>query len=330
MLLADYLRSAGTSLEDLLHAADIDSAHFADTDFALDTQQYERLLSAAMRTTGRSDLGFEWGRRIRQNSHGILGYALLSYATLDQGLRQCARYFRLLTPMFRMTYQRTGDHMEIVYRPAQAMGPQTLNMLMELMVVATHVQCTPLLHNPSSVYDIYLSMEEPPHSERYRELAPARVHFRASSLPEARLVANTWSLDARLPMANEHAVRMAEERCEALLRQTGEQVGWTEWVLMMLNEAEEDQPTLDELARFLGVSPRTLDRNLKKEGSSLRDLSVDVRNGKARRLLLEQTLPISQIAYQLGFTDVANFSRAFRRAHGVSPSDYRRSDGAAQ
>ncbi|WP_269765797.1 helix-turn-helix domain-containing protein [Burkholderia ubonensis] len=34
-------------------------------------------------------------------------------------------------------------------------------------------------------------------------------------------------------------------------------------------------------------------------------------------------LPISQIAYRLGFTDVANFSRAFRRTHGISPSDYR-------
>ncbi|WP_232440952.1 helix-turn-helix domain-containing protein [Burkholderia ubonensis] len=43
-------------------------------------------------------------------------------------------------------------------------------------------------------------------------------------------------------------------------------------------------------------------------------------------MLIEGTLPISQIAYRLGFTDVANFSRAFSRTHGISPSDYR--DGA--
>ncbi|WP_415872818.1 helix-turn-helix domain-containing protein [Burkholderia ubonensis] len=42
--------------------------------------------------------------------------------------------------------------------------------------------------------------------------------------------------------------------------------------------------------------------------------------------MIEGTLPIAQIAYRLGFTDVANFSRAFRRTHGISPSDYR--DGA--
>ncbi|MCO5397521.1 AraC family transcriptional regulator [Ralstonia soli] len=330
LLMGDYLKSAGTSLDALLHAADIDSERFRETDFALNTQQYERLLSEAFRLTGRTDIGFEWGRRITQNSHGILGYAMLSYATLDQSLRQCARYFKLLTPMFRMIYQRTGNRMEIIYRPAQPMGAQTLNLLQELMAVATHFQCTPLLQNPSPVYDIYLSMEAPAHVERYRELAPARVHFGASPLPEVRLVADTWSLDARLPMANEHAVRMAEERCEALLQQSGDQLGWTNWVLMMLREAEDNQPTLEDLARFLGISPRTLDRQLKKEGSSLRDLATDVRNGRARELLLDETLPISQIAYRLGFTDVANFSRAFRRANGVSPSDYRRAANAGE
>lgn len=324
LLMENYLRSAGTSLQALLQEADIDPDRFKETDFSLNTQQYEHLLSEALRLTGRTDLGFEWGRRITQNSHGMLGYAMLSYATLDQSLRRCARYFTLLTPMFRMLYQRTGNRMEIVYRPAQPMGMQTLTLLQEILAVATHFQCTPLLQNPSPVYDIYLSMEAPAHAERYRELAPARVHFGSSPLPEVRLVADTWSLDARLPMANEHAVRMAEERCEALLKQSSDQPGWTHWVLMMLHQAEDSQPTLDELATFLGVSPRTLDRQLKKEGSSLRDLAVQVRNERARKLLTEGTLPISQIAYRLGFTDIANFSRAFRRANGVSPSDYRR------
>jgi len=327
LLLGDYLKSAGTSLTDLFDAAGIASDRINETDFGLNTQQVDRLLAEALRLTGRSDIGFEWGRRFKLNSHDILGYAMLSCPNIDQLLRLCSRYYRLLTPMFRMQYQRTGNRAEIIYRPALPMSPGTLDLLQEVITVSTHLQCKSLLQHSSSVYDIYMSMEAPPHAARYRELAPARVHFGASSLPEVRIVADTWSLDAPLPMADKHAVRVAEERCKALLLRHSEQGNWTEWVVMMLNEAEDCQPTLEELARILGISSRTLDRYLKKEESSFRDLAIQVRNSRASKLLLEGTLPISQIAYRLGFTDVANFCRAFRQANGVSPSDFRGGKG---
>lgn len=232
--------------------------------------------------------------------------------------------------MFKMSYRRNGNHAEIIYRPALPMVTETLTPMLETLAVSTHVQCKSLLHTPSSVYDIYLSMEAPPHAARYRELAPARVHFGASALPEVRMVADTWSLDAPLPLADGHAARMAEERCQALLQKYSEQSNWTEWVVMMLTEAEDSQPTLEELARLLGILACTLDRYLKKEESSFRDLSLDVRNGRARELLIAGKLPISQIAYRLGFTDVANFSRAFRRSNGVSPSDFRCNPGKSR
>jgi AraC-like DNA-binding protein len=323
MLMGDYLKACGTSLGELLGAGDIDPDRFKDTDFGLTAQQLDRLLAEAERLTGHSDLGFEWGCRLKLNSHDILGYAMLSCPTLDHLLRLCSRYYRLLTPMFSMSYQRKGDHVEIAYRPALPMTKDTLNVIQEVIAVSTYLQAKSLLQNPSSVYDIYLSMEAPPHAARYRELAPVRVHFGAFALPEVRIVADTWSLDAALPMADAHAVRMAEARCRALLQRYSEQENWTEWVIMMLSEAEDSQPTLKELASLLGISSRTLDRYLKKEHSSFRSLAIDVRDERARKLLTEGRLPISQIAYRLGFTDVANFSRAFRRANGVSPSAFR-------
>ncbi len=323
LLMGDYLKSVGTSLDALLHALKVDPDRLTGTDFGLTPKQIDRLPAEALRLTGHSDFGFEWGCHLKLNSHDILGYAMLSCTTLDQLLRLCSRYYRLLTPMFRMSYQRTGNHMEIIFRPAMPMATDTLNMMQEAIAVSTHLQCKPLLQNPSSVYDIYMSMAAPPHAARYREMAPARVHFGTSPLPEIRMVADTWSLDASLPMADKHAVRMAEERCRALLQRYSEQESWTEWVTMMLNEAEDSQPTLEELAGLLSISARTLDRYLKREESSFRDLAIEVRNRRARKFLLDGKLPVSQIAYRLGYTDVANFSRAFRRANGVSPSDFR-------
>jgi len=323
LLLDDYLKSTGTSLSELLRAAGMDLDRFKETDAWLTTQQVDRVLAEGLRLTGSSEIGFEWGRCLKLSSHDMLGYAMLSSSSLDQLLRLSSRYFRIMNPMFRMIYQRTGNRAEIIYRPTLSMRKETLGLLQELLVVATHQQCKPFLQSPSSAYDIYMSMAAPRHVSRYRELAPARVHFSASPLPKIRIVADTWSLDAPLPMADDHAVRVAVARCKELLQKVGKQGSWTEWVVMMLNEAEDSQPTLEELARFLGTSARTLDRYLKKEESSFRDLAIQVRNERARRLLLQGELPISQIAYRLGFTDVANFSRAFRRDNGMTPSDFR-------
>jgi AraC-like DNA-binding protein len=324
LLLENCLCAAGTSLDDVLRQSDIDPARFRNAESGLTSRQVERFVGQALRMTGRTDLGFEWGRRLRLNSHDLLGYAMLSCATLDQMLRLCARYYGLIAPMFRMEYQRTGNRAVIVYRPTLPMNGEALHLLQEVLAVSTHFQCAALLGDPSAVYDIYLSMEEPPHARRYRELAPARVHFSASPLPEIRIEANTWSLDAPLAMADEHVVRMAEARCKAQLQRYRDQSNWADWVAMMLNEAEDSQPTQAELARLIGTSARTLDRFLRKEGTGFRSLAIKVRSERARKLLCEGTLPVSQIAYRLGFTDVANFTRAFRRENGMSPSEYRR------
>ncbi|CAM2185011.1 Transcriptional regulator, AraC family [Paraburkholderia sacchari] len=324
LLLRDSLRAAGSSLEDLLSAAGIDPHSVRQPDSGLSIEQVESLIAHALRITGRSDLGFDWGRRLRLNSHDLLGYAMLSCTTVDQLLGLSARYYGLIAPMYRMEYQRTGDRAVIIFRPAVPMKSETLHLLQEVIAVSTHFQCIPLLSNPRPVYDIYMSMEEPPHVRRYRELAPARVHFSASTLPEVRIVTDTWSLDSPLPMADEYAVRMAEERCKAQLQRYRERGNWTDWVIMMLNEAEDSQPTLEELAGLIGTSGRSLERYLKKEGSGYRDLAVQVRSDRARKMLLEGDMPVSQIAYRLGFTDLANFTRAFRRENGVSPSEFRR------
>ncbi|GAA5235796.1 AraC family transcriptional regulator [Verticiella sediminum] len=330
LLMEDCLQAAGTSLDALVRESGIDPGQFRQTHFALTPPQFEHLLARAVCVTGRSDFGFEWGRRLRQNSHGILGYALMSYPTLDQGLRQSARYFTLMNPMFRMVYQRTGRHAEIVYRPALPMRGQTLNQMLELLPVSAHTHCRPLLRDPHVPYDIYLPMKAPPHAYRYRELAPARVHFGASSVPEVRMVVDNWSLDAPSPTHSPHAVRLAEEQCELLMRRRDDPMDWTEWVGMVLNEVEGGQLSLEGCARLQGISARALERRLKKEGSHFRDLAIEARHARARRLLAQRNASVSQIAYQLGFTDVANFSRAFRRVHGVTPSEYRAGITAAQ
>ena len=80
---------------------------------------------------------------------------------------------------------------------------------------------------------------------------------------------------------------------------------------------------IDGVAARLGTGARTLQRRLDVEGRSYRKILADVRLSRARSLLAETDLPIIEIAYTLGYSDPAHFTRAFRRAAAVAPNTYR-------
>jgi AraC-like DNA-binding protein len=83
------------------------------------------------------------------------------------------------------------------------------------------------------------------------------------------------------------------------------------------------------MAEIVGVHPRTLQRLLQRESLSYRQLVDEVRAERATVLLRDSDAPVTEIAFDLGYTDVSHFIRAFRRWTGVSPSRYRNLRAAA-
>ncbi|MDP8993590.1 MAG: helix-turn-helix transcriptional regulator [Pseudomonadota bacterium] len=84
---------------------------------------------------------------------------------------------------------------------------------------------------------------------------------------------------------------------------------------------EQGPVRVDRLARELGLSRQTLYRRLKTEGATFEQLLDRVRRRVAQRLLREEGLSVKEVAYRLGFSDPAAFSRAFKRWTGTSPRD---------
>jgi AraC-like DNA-binding protein len=81
--------------------------------------------------------------------------------------------------------------------------------------------------------------------------------------------------------------------------------------------------TVREIAPKLGVSSRTLTRQLAKEGHTSSDLIEMLRRDLADRYLNDGDLPISQIAWLLGYREVGSFSNAFKRWTGKTPREAR-------
>ncbi|MDT8989912.1 AraC family transcriptional regulator ligand-binding domain-containing protein [Curvibacter sp. APW13] len=329
LLLLQCLQDLGVERARVLQLARLDAANLEARDAMLSHEEVDRLMLAATQASGRSDIAFEFGRRIKMNSHDLLGYGLISCPNLDGFLRMASRHYHLMTETWTLRYHRWPEGGEAVYTPLVALSRTTLQFYLEALAMAQQVQMELMLGKHALPYDYHLSMAEPPHGERYRALAPARFHFNPTAAPCLRVIMPAALLDQPLPLANDDVMRDIDARCTALGRTPPRSdVGWPAYIMMALRETQGTQVTLEDIARRVNVSARTIDRHLKKEGTGFRELSDKVRFERACDLLCQPGSSITEVAAQLGFSDAANFSRAFKRVQGISPGEYQRSAGS--
>ena len=98
---------------------------------------------------------------------------------------------------------------------------------------------------------------------------------------------------------------------------------YTQHVATLLDTSEPPLPGLSEVAFGLHVSVRTLNRHLKAENTTYRQLKSQALANRAKLYLRESRLSVEAIAETLGYQDAANFRRAFRKSEGCSPIEYR-------
>lgn len=84
-----------------------------------------------------------------------------------------------------------------------------------------------------------------------------------------------------------------------------------------------EKPHIDTVAESLMMSRRSLQRTLAEQGTSYSKLLADTRIHEAVKRLQYSDEPIADIAFELGYTDASNFTRAFRFRNGVSPQNFR-------
>jgi AraC-like DNA-binding protein len=83
------------------------------------------------------------------------------------------------------------------------------------------------------------------------------------------------------------------------------------------------RPSLQQLARGLGMSPRTLQRRLTDAGLTFQQMVEETRHELARYYLEHTTVELNEVAYLVGYGDANSFFRAFQHWEGTSPGEWR-------
>jgi AraC-like DNA-binding protein len=292
-------------------------------DERLTMDEVEPLFRAARDVCGRSDLGFEFGLTLKPTAHGLLGYGLIGSANLDAALQLATRQQHHLTEAFALHYESHAGGGRARFTPLIEMTEERLHFNLEILAVSAQVTLQLLLVGRPPTFEIRVSMPAPPHRRRYLELLPTRFRFEPGSTPGVDVVMDRRLLLAPLPMFAPGMVSTVEKHLQQMLPRKDDGVRLAAVITQILSNVEGAQVSIKSVAARLGMSPRTVDRRLADERTSFSALRNEVRFERARRMLGEGLSSVVQIAARLGYRDAANFSRAFRRQCGVTPSEYR-------
>ncbi|MDH3790706.1 MAG: helix-turn-helix transcriptional regulator, partial [Rhodospirillales bacterium] len=131
-------------------------------------------------------------------------------------------------------------------------------------------------------------------------------------------------LDAPVRAADNQLLKYLERHAQDVLSQrSGSRDIRHQVQTSIASRLQSGEPTIDTVARELGMSSRTLARRLSEHGVTYRELLNDLRHQLALRYLKDGWHRNSQIAYLLGFSEISAFNHAFKRWTGSTPSNIR-------
>ncbi len=319
-LTVSLLQAHGHAAETVLEGSGISTEDLRGMKRLIGPSQEQQVFANALRLSPQPALGLQLGVRTRISAYGLLGYALLSAPTFGEALRIGLSYPVLLGTYFNLSLVREGDVAWLVatgYGEDEALRPFNV----ELCLASLNVVCADLLGQPLPLEAVQFDYgDTPERRQAYRDCFACALHF---DQPRNAIGFAAHWLDAALPLADPITHQEMLDQCRRQNAELAASRAWLERVRELLAERLQQPPNLDELARHMNCSARSLRRYLQQQHTSYQQLLDELRFSRAKELLQQGDLPIYRIAELLGFSETAGLRHAFQRWSGQPPSYFR-------
>ncbi|MBX3445795.1 MAG: AraC family transcriptional regulator [Parvibaculaceae bacterium] len=284
-------------------------------------EAFRRLAERLVAETRDPAIALRLGSRMHLGTHGLLGHAILSSRSLRQAASLMIQYSPLQGAKGRIQLSFAGANAVLSFEPPFEVEGAP-HFLVELFFAGVLAALRQLIGPLPEQCRLELAYPQTMPAEVYRRFLGIDVSFGHAV---NRFIGPNDRVDMPLSAASIPMAEMYRRQCEKLLRDMNAEGGLSGELRRMVLAAHGRFPGMVEAARRLNMSERTLRRRLAGEGTSYRGIVDDVRAYLAREYLRDTPLGIADVASLLGFDDVANFRRAFRKRYGCSPSAYRAS-----
>jgi AraC-like DNA-binding protein len=308
----DALRNTGIAASDLNSSAT-----------AVSLRQILTACDNAVHLSRNPSLPYNIGCSIHLSSYGMFGFAILCSTSFRQAMGFAIKYQSLAAPLVTIVFSEEDDIATWTLEPMSdaAIDRRICRFIIELQI-GIHISLHRDIMGPTFVpKEISLAYERSDDFHLSEDLVGCPVNW---NRPVNRISFDAAELDRPPRLGNRITYEAVVAMCDDLLSEMTIRSGLAAQLRQALIRDLARQPTLEKAAADVGMTTRTIRRQLTREGTSFRALLDEVRSAVAMKFLRETNMTNDDIAEALGFADPANFRRAFRRWTGASPLAFRR------
>jgi len=315
----DFIRRRGAGPESVLVAAGVDERQLDDPKLALDLGAYVRLMELAAGETGDDNFGLWFGQQFKPPMLGLIGEIAVASPTLGSALANLAELFPYHQQATETRFARDGELQRLEYRILDGRileRRQDAELTMGMFAnVLRHA-----LGDDWAPEEVHFEHARPEAWKDHEKAFDAPAHFGQRT---NALVFRVRDLDLPMPRGDLRRLTRLREELVTLAGDTG--------VLSFLNRVRgevrsrfpDGYPHVEEVAEALGMARWTLQRRLADHGLTFSDVVEEVRRDLAVFHVRQPHIPISDIGFMLGYSELSAFSRACRRWFGASPQRLR-------
>jgi len=311
------VEALGGSADAILRRTDLIEAE-QDPDAWFSYRSFLLLLEQAARATGCQHFGLHLSQQQDIGILGALGFVIQQAPDLRTALRELAIHF--VHHNQGAVISLSVEHGVAQWRFTCKLDGYAPMWQQSDLVAGIGLGLMRLLIKPDwSPQAVYFPHAPPRDTRPYKALFDCPLHFNWDSMTVAFDAA---MLDIQIREANPQLHQVLVEHLGNMQLNIGDD--YCDQIRHLINQAlTTGDCSIERVANFLAVNKRSLQRQLKAQGTSYKDLLEEVRFDIAQRYMRESNGSLTTLADMLCYSELSVFSNAFRQRHGISPREWK-------
>jgi AraC-like DNA-binding protein len=307
------LKHLGFNPDALMAAAGLRDLAMDDPDLRIPCDKFGTVIGCAMRTRPVKNVGVKIAASTSIGAFPLLDYLAVTSDTVGEAAKQLARYFRIVTTPIMLEVHEQEDPIRWMIR-----APSSMSVEFSLSLDVLHLR----EETQGRFCPEWVSFtHKPDQAEEIEGILGCRVRSEASwnGLAVSR---EAWNLPLR---RRDPILRglLEQQANEIIARLPARRDIVIDVRRLLAKRIVGGDTRIDSVARELTTTARTLQRRLEQAGVSYQELLEETLREAAEQYLLDRSLPISEVAFLLGYSEPSAFHRAFKRWNNVTPLNFR-------
>lgn len=328
-LILQVLEQEGEDVAELMALTELDADALQDPNAQISTLKVIRLWQAGIDRIG-DELPLKVARAVNAGTFHALGFAMATSETGFDALKRLEQYYPILTSSIQLNLIDEGDTITVRLESSELINTLRKQFSVEALALSVaqlrESAALALLNLCRSFFGVQFAVERVYLNRKLGPLFDAyQAHVQCELIDDADFVQvciTKEQLNKPLPSANATLAELHDRIVQSYLNVLKDDVS-ARVVTAIIKQLPRGNTTQETVARALNMSSRSLQRKLAEDGQTFRQILVNTRKELALQYLRQPSIPVLEVGYQLGFSEPANFTRAFKQWTGQPPAAYR-------